>query len=260
MTTIVTTQAEYDAALAALNGEWGIIEIRSPKGVWIHVRDTGSASVRASGSASVQASGSASVRAWGSASVRAWGSASVRAWGSASVQAWDSASVRAWGSASVRAWGSASVQATPHVAVHLHSAAAVVEGGVLIDVTDADKTGPAWLEHHGIEVADSGLAIVYKAVDARWTTRRGFDYSPGNVLVAPDWTDRPECGGGLHFGPTPWMAKLYQPEATRYVACEVLASELVPIPGSPAKAKARACTVLYECDEDGNRITEAVAS
>ena len=50
----VTTQAELDAALADAASE---ILIDSPRGVWIKLRASGSATVRASGSATVEAYG-----------------------------------------------------------------------------------------------------------------------------------------------------------------------------------------------------------
>ena len=64
MSTVVKTQVELDAALAA--GKTDVV-IDSPRGVWLTV------------------SGSATVRAWGSATVRAWDSATVRAWDSCRV-------------------------------------------------------------------------------------------------------------------------------------------------------------------------------
>ena len=66
MSTIVKTQGELDAAVAA-GAEY--IVIASPAGVWLDVR--GSATVRAFGSATVTASGSATVTAYDSATVRA---------------------------------------------------------------------------------------------------------------------------------------------------------------------------------------------
>ena len=69
-TRTVTTQAELDAALAK---RVSTIIIDSPRGVWLTISDSGSATVRASGSATVEASGSATVEASGSATVRASG-------------------------------------------------------------------------------------------------------------------------------------------------------------------------------------------
>ena len=122
--TTVTTQRELDKAIKA--GDNDII-INSPRGVWLEV----------SGSASVSAVDSASVRASGSASVSASGSASVSAFGSASVRAFDSASVRA----------------SAYVAVHLHSAQATINGGVVIDVTQLDlKDRSTWEAYTGCAV------------------------------------------------------------------------------------------------------------
>ena len=114
--TTVTTQAELDAAIKRNDPD---IVIRSPYGVWLEV----------------------------------FGSASVRAFGSASVSAFGSASVSAFGSASVRAFDSASVRASAYVAVHLHSARATVEGGVVIDVTKLDMADRAtWEAYTGCTV------------------------------------------------------------------------------------------------------------
>jgi hypothetical protein len=148
--------------------------------------------------------------------------------------------------------------ATPHVAIHLHPGRATVEGGVVIDVTHVNDNAANWIEHHGLEISDAGLVTVYKAVNDNWTTDRGFDYSPGASPVAPDWQDTDSCGGGLHFSPCPSMARDYYSAATRFVAVEVLASELRPISGSTPKCKARSAHVLYEVDIRGQRI-EATA-
>ena len=59
-TRTVTTQAELDAALAK---RVSTIIIDSPRGVWLTISDSGSATVRASGSATVEAWDSATVRA-----------------------------------------------------------------------------------------------------------------------------------------------------------------------------------------------------
>jgi len=128
VSTIVVTQAELDAAIAAEEAD---IIIKSPAGLWLVVRGSAtvqagdSATVQAWGSATVQAGDSATVQAWGSATVQAWGSATVRAWGSATVQAWDSATVQAGGSATVQAWDSATVQAGGSATVQAWGSATV---------------------------------------------------------------------------------------------------------------------------------------
>jgi hypothetical protein len=125
-TRTVTTQAELHAALAE---HVDIITINSPRGVWLTISHTGSATVRASGSATVEASGSATVEAWGSATVWASGSATVRASGSATVRASGSATVRASGSATVRASGSATVEASGSATVEAWGSATVEASG-----------------------------------------------------------------------------------------------------------------------------------
>ena len=239
MAHVVTSQDEYNAAIAALNGAWGIIEIRSPRGVWIQVGSEAD---------------SATVRAWGSATVRAWGSATVRAWGSATVEASGSATVEAWGSATVHGRHRSKINASKFVAVHLHSKNVSVEGGIVIDVTEVDATAASWCDYHGLQVED-GKAVLYKAVNDLWSTSRGFIYKPGRTVTAPDWRDTDECGGGLHFSPSAAQAKTYNTSATRFVAVAVDLADLRPISNSNvAKAKARSCTVLHEVDINGKPV------
>ena len=220
--TTVKTQAEFDAALKALDGKHGYIDIESERGVWIEVRS----------------SGSATVRAYDSATVRAYGSATVRAYDSATVRAYDSATVAA----------------TPHVAVHLHSARANVEGGVVIDVTHVNDSAEAWVEHHGITVT-GGKAIVFKAVDDELESGRGFAYPIGETVTDKRWRDDNKCGGGLHFSPLPVHALDYFSDATRFLACEVDVADLRVIPGGTPKCKAKSARVLHEVTIDGIEVT-----
>jgi hypothetical protein len=282
-TRTVTTQAELDAALAK---RVSTIIIDSPRGVWLTISDSGSATVRASGSATVEAwdsatvaasgsatvaaSGSATVEAWvsatvaasGSATVRASGSATVEAWDSATVAAWDSATVRAsgsatveaWGSATVRAWDSATVRASKWVAVHLFSARATVSGGVVIDVSalDLDELD-TWAEYHGATVTDGALTA-YKAVGDDWQTdRKGWVYAPGATVTADDWDAKPERGGGLHLCLTPRKSRGYYSMATRYVECLIDMSEAVVVDRD--KVKARSVRVVREVTIDGEPVT-----
>ena len=210
MSTVVTTQAEMDAAIAS--GASDII-IDSPAGVCLHVRD----------------------------------SSRVVARGSSSVVAWDSSRVVAWGSSRVMAWDSSSVEAGSHVAVMLHSGAAKIAGGVIIDHTVVrDFDAAQWCAYHGVKVVD-GIATVYKAVDYKWTTSRGTSYAPGSLPEAADWRGDRECGGGLHFSPTPSEARECHLDATRFVAVGVRLDEMQPIPGGTAKCKAR--RVVVACRE-----------
>ena len=234
---IVKTQKQFDDALAS--GE-GYIEIRSERGVWIDVVSSGSATVRAYDSATVTAYGSATVRAYDSATVRAYGSATVTAYDSATVRAYDSATVTA----------------SKCVAVHLHSADVTVQGGVVIDVSKP-LTDPAdWCEYHGIKVSEAGVATVFKAVDDNYLSGYGMSYKPGSKPVAPDWRDNTECGGGLHFSPSPTQALAYHNAVTeRFLAVGVKVADLRPIPGGTAKCKApRVVRACVEVDIDGRPV------
>ncbi len=169
--------------------------------------------------------------------------------------------MRASGSATVRAYDSATVEASSHVAIHLHSGYARVEGGVVIDHLAVDEQDPAtWCAYHGVKVAE-GIATVFKAVGDEWTTDRGTDYSPGSTPDCPDWVANNSCGGGLHFSPTPTQSATYFRGATRYVAVGVELAELRPITdGGVAKCKApRAATPCVEVDVFGRAVEVAVS-
>jgi hypothetical protein len=147
------------------------------------------------------------------------------------------------------------VRAAPLVAVHLHKSTVNVTGGVVLDHTGvAEMDGKTWCEYHGVEIK-RGVATLFKAVNDKWTTARGTDYSPGALPTCDDWNVKPVCGGGLHFGPTPVHALAYHPEAKRFVAVGVKVSELVQIPGETAKAKApRVVRACVEVDITGKEI------
>ena len=268
------TVRAYDSATVWASGsatvgayESATVEAYGSATVWasgsVTVEAHGSATVRAYGSATVRAYGSATVRASDSATVRAYDSATVRAHGSATVWASDSATVRAYGSATVRAsdsatvraYESATVEATCRVAIHKHSNGPKINGGVLIEVPDLTKLTPAeWCDYYGVEVKRN-QATLYKAVDDNLTTRHaqraGITYTVGVKISASDWDATPECGGGLHVSPRPWLARRYHEQATRYVAVKCKVSDLVVVAD---KCKVPTLTVLYECDEDGERL------
>ena len=237
------------------------------------VRASGSATVRAFDSATVEAFGSATVEAFGSATVEASGSATVRASGSATVRAFDSATVEAFGSATVRAFGSATVEAfdsatveasdsatveaSAYVAVHLFSAYASVEGGVVIDVAALDKTNPKiWCEYTGTHVDVNGLAHLYKAVDDSFNAGHNYkltNYTPGTVVTAADWEPGNSCGNGLHVCPRPQKAKDHFMEATKFVEVTVPVDEIFPIDWT--KVKAQTVTCLREVTIDGDEVS-----
>jgi hypothetical protein len=269
----VTDQAGLDKALADKVSD---IVIDSPVGAWLKLTDSGSSSVEASGSSRVEAWGSSRVVASGSSRVVAWGSSRVVAWGSSrveasgssrveasgssrvvasgssSVEASGSSRVEAWGSSrvvardssSVEAWGSGSVEAGKYVAVHLHSQRVILSGGVVIDMTQVAPTDLGdWCDLTGVQIVD-GRLTVYKAVDDDLRSGYGFEYPIGTEVTDTRWRDDHDCGGGLHFSPSPAAARAHFPEATHFLACTVAADEVRCIDAS--KLKAPRATVVRE--------------
>jgi len=258
------TQAECDAALAEGNvpelvGS-GWFEVRGASYVeaWesAHVEAWESAHVEAWESAHVVARESAHVEAWGSAHVVARESAHVVARESAHVVAWESAHVVARGSAHVEAWGSAHVEASKFVSVHKHQDTVSVKGGVVI-LVKAPSTPKEWCEFYGAKI-ESGIVMLYKAVRDDFRSAHGFLYAPGSTPEAPDWDGGiTECGGGLHFSPSPAMALEFDSSATRFVACPVALKDIAvhKNPLYPEKIKARRIVrPVYEVDRYGERI------
>mgnify|MGYP000219832752 FL=1 len=253
MPTTVTTQTELDAALDAKED---LIYIESPSGVWLTVTKTDSSSVEAWGSSRVVARGSSRVVARDSSRVVARESSSVVARDSSSVVARESSRVEARDSSSVEAWESSRVVACSCVAVHLHSAKATVQGGVVIDITALDLTDPAtWLDYRGVKVTD-GKALLYKAVDSDLCAGQAYmktTYQIGEVVTAADWEATKRCGQGLHFGVSPMAAAGYfnGDGEPRFLAVEVDAAGVVPLDD---KCKAQSCTVLREVDRWGDPV------
>jgi hypothetical protein len=251
----------------------------------------GSSSVEARGSSSVVACGSSSVEARGSSRVEAWGSSSVvaresssvearessrvEAWESSRVEAWESSRVEAWGSSRVEAWGSSRVvaresssvvaressrvEASKFVAVQIHSDNTKINGGVQIMVI-APSTPVEWCEYYGAKIEDD-CAILYKAVDENFLSPHGFLYAPGTTPACNDWDGiKRECGGGLHFSPSPSGAKNYNPSAKKFVACPVELTQIVVHQNAqyPDKVKApRVAKPIYEVDMWGGRVKDS---
>jgi hypothetical protein len=124
-----------------------------------------------------------------------------------------------------------------------------------------------WCEYHGVAV-ENGIATLFKAVDDSWRGPHGstVSYEPGSTPEAPDWDGgKQECGGGLHFSPSPMHAAAFWPfdrrNNVRFVACPVRVDQLAIHPGGmqPDKVKApRVCNPVFEVDVHGDRIEEPV--
>lgn len=263
----VRTQKELDKALAnpKYTYEEHEIDVCSPSGVWLKIRESlgkdvyvlGDATVEVSGEATVNAFDNSTVRAWDCATVNAFDNSTINAWDCATVNAWDRASVRACGRASVNALGDATVEAGICVVVYVHSKTVAHQGGVIIDMTLIDANDPeTWCAMHLVEVDEDGQAHLYKALDADLNAGHNYrltNYPIGHVVDdTANWADNNRCGNGLHASPTPWMAKTYYPEASRFVEVCCPVEELRPI--DEAKAEAPRLRVLREVTIDGSPV------
>jgi len=106
--------------------------------------------------------------------------------------------------------------------------------------------------------------VLFKAVDANFCSKwRSFSYLPGTAPECDDWDPGRECGGGLHFSPSPRAAlEFFDPPNRRFVACrEVLKEIIVHADGEyPQKVKSRRVLEIWEVDIDGQRIESAEAA
>lgn len=176
--------------------------------------------------------------------------------GTVRAEAWGNSQVTAWGNSRILAAGAVRITAGPFTAVTKVHPDAQVTGGVLIE-PPAITSPELWCEFYGLDVVD-GVVTVFKAVNANYHSPRGADYSPGKAPVAEDWDGMArECGGGLHFSPSPSHALGYNQDANHFMACPVaLADIVVHYPAEyPDKVKARClCAPAYEVDLSGKRI------
>ena len=244
----ITTQAELTANLDSEQ----VLEIVAAGVFAISIYGTAAPHIIVNGAAEL------TVEAWGSSQPRvvARGSSQPR------VVAWESSQPRvvARGYAQLSVFGCVLAQCAQTVSV-LIEGGAKVEGGQQVFVK---KTTPQeWCDYYGVSVSGE-VATLYKAVSADGESPRGTDYSPGLIPTAPDWDGYVrECGGGLHFSPTPMMAMEFYIDATRFMACPVALQDMVvhPYGKYPQKVKARACCApTWEVDEDGEPIKPATSA
>ncbi len=177
---------------------------------------------------------------------------------SSQVRAYGSSQVTACDSSQVRAYGSSQVTASKQVAVTVHDKHVKATGGVQINYKKPSST-EEWMENYDLHPDANGVVILFKAVTDEYKSGYGMCYAPGTTPSAPDWDglDR-ECGGGLHFCPLPVMALGFHPEATKFVGCPVLVSEIVVHPDAqyPNKIKApRVFGPCFEVDINGKPLT-----
>jgi hypothetical protein len=141
-----------------------------------------------------------------------------------------------------------------------------IPGAVIIEPPKIE-TPQDWCEYYGAEVRTGGnlsrelagedVAILFKALPDDLRAHGGFQYAIGELPVAPDWDGgKRECGGGLHFSPTPRHAEEFGGEG-RYIACPVLLSDMCIHPDGiyPQKVKSPGCCApIWEVDVDGNKL------
>ncbi len=159
------------------------------------------------------------------------------------------------GSATIHLHGGTLSNAGNHVAVFVHTADSTWSGGVLIDLRDLDETNlDTWAGLHGC-ARDGATLTLYKAVRSDLRSYHGFRYPIGETVSDPLWRDDHDCGGGLHFSPTPVMAAGYDDKATRFLECRVRAADVRTVPGSgAAKLKARSAVVVREVTITGEPV------
>jgi hypothetical protein len=155
--------------------------------------------------------------------------------------------------------GAVIVNATKLVSVVAHGKTPRVRGGRLIRLRGL-ATAKHWCEHYGLEVK-GGVVVVFKAVaNTDYKSSHGQAYAPGTVPIASDWDGgKAECGGGLHFSPSPGHAEgFFGSAGVRFLACPVRLKDIrSPRENDayPEKIKARGCCApVWEVDRHGNKI------
>lgn len=229
-----------------------------------HVVARGNSRVVATNTSRVVARGFSHVEAWDSCRVEVWdssraeafGHSHIGAWDSSHVVAWGSSRVEAWGSSHVAAWGACHVEASQFVAVHLHSTAVTLSGGVVVDMTAVDETDPqTWCDLHGVKVDAKGNVILFKALSADLVSGglwNPVQWKTKGVVKCDDFDRTDKCGGGLHLGPTTWHATAYLVAASRWLKVRAKFTDLQPVTQGVAKVKVPKCTVICEVDRWGN--------
>jgi hypothetical protein len=142
-------------------------------------------------------------------------------------------------------------------------AAAKLKSKTATIITPSRKPGvDGWLEVEGIEAA--GKVILYKRVSSGFRTQEGQPYETlwgiGTSLVHGSWDPKKEeCGANkFHACSRPYFCDEFRSnDGDRYIAIECEQKDLYAWPDAqyPHKIAVRACTVLYECDRYGEKVT-----
>ena len=156
-------------------------------------------------------------------------------------------------------FGTIVATASTFVAVLIRGKKPKVKGGQQIHLNI--ETAAQWCDYYGVNAQD-GIVTLFKAIDDDYSTpyarAASIFYRPGAVPIAPDWDGgERECGGGLHFSPSPSMALEFNGGAKRFAACPVKLADIAIHPDGnyPQKVKARGCCAdVWEVDRFGRRI------
>ena len=202
--------------------------------------------------------GDACFKIYGSSQVRARDSSQVRARDSSQVTAYDSSQVTAYGSSQVRACDSSQVRAlSKYVVISNHGADTTINGGTIIEIIKP-KNIKDWCGFYGVKYGK--VITLFKAVDKNYISPHGQLYIPGTTPSADDWDGGVlECGGGLHFSPTPTHALGFNNNAVKFIACPIAIIDAVVHANAnyPEKIKAKGCCAsVWECDIDGIPISK----
>ena len=159
--------------------------------------------------------------------------------------------------------GAVKVIAAATVAIVILAGKPDIAGGGFVQRIDR-STPAAWCEHYGVEV-HADVAILFKGTRPDFRSPRGTSYAPGTIPEAPDWDGMArECGGGLHYSPSPGHTKEFIDEkGTRLLACPVALADFVVHPDGryPQKVKARKQRVsAWEVDIHGKPVAGAIVT
>ena len=148
------------------------------------------------------------------------------------------------------------IKASAHVVIMIHGECKSITGGVRFKAMEI-KTPEDWCEYYGLKVS-RGVVTLYKALNHAFISPKGTSYAPGEKPEAKDWDGgRAECGGGLHFSPSPTFAREFSREAEKYAACPINIKDIVVHKNAeyPQKVKARrVAKPCYEVDINGDRV------
>jgi hypothetical protein len=178
----------------------------------------------------------------------------MRGSGNATMRGYGNATMRGSGNATMRGYDNATMRGGPYVTIYRLNGHRGTVSGTAHVITPPNLTGcdaATWLSYHGIEPDENGIVTLFKALDDKWSTDRGFDYSPSATPEAPDWKPNHECGGGLHLSPTPVHAMAYHTDATKFAACPVQADEISVIDQQKIKARRIVAPGCRPVDIDG---------